>query len=173
MNVGKSVQERNISLRFSITLTRRPRDVSPIKSIARHSKCFTSFQLSTPSTYGIPADRSFEERSSATVDAIAPSNFPDFSCTNFRSGNECEGRGDARRWRNMLSHKGRKGRFSVDGLLSNTRVHISISAMHDKTPGWTRDDKNEEELLWHSNRAIFGSSLRQCRAILITFCKYK
>lgn len=138
------------------------------KSIAP-SECFTSLQLSTPSTYGIPADRSFEERSSATVDAIAPSNFPDFSCTNFRSENECEGRGDARRWRNMLSHKGRKGpRFSVDGLLSNTRVHISISPMHDKTPGWTRDDKNEEELLLHSNRAIFGSSLRQCRAILIT-----
>lgn len=74
----------------------------------------------------------------------------------------------------MLLHKGRKGRFSGDGLLSNTRVHISISAMHDKTPGWTRDDKNEEEeLLWHSNRAIFRSSLRQCRAILITFDKYK
>lgn len=71
-------------------------------------------------------------------------------------------RDEGGRWRNMLAHKGRKGpRFSVDGLLSNTRVHISISAMHDKTPGWTGDDKNEEEPLSHSNRAIFGSSLRQ------------
>lgn len=51
--------------------------------------------------------------------------------------------------------KGGRDRFSVDGLLSNTRVHISISAMHDKTPGWTRDDKNEEELLSHSNRHHF------------------
>lgn len=34
--------------------------------------------------------------------------------------------------------KGGRDRFSVDGLLSNTRVHISISAMHDKTPDWTR-----------------------------------
>jgi hypothetical protein len=34
--------------------------------------------------------------------------------------------------------KGERDRFSVDGLLSDTHVHISISAMHDKTPGWTR-----------------------------------
>lgn len=72
--------------------------------------------------------------------------------------------------RNMLPHKGRKGPplLRSTACSRNTRVHISISAMHDKTPGWTRDDKNEEELLSHSNRAIFGSSLRQCRAIFIT-----
>lgn len=109
--------------------------------VASHSKCFTSLlQLSTrPPIYGIPADRSFEERSSATVDAIAPSNFPDFSCTNFRSKNECEE--TRRRERGTCSHEGGReegSRFSVDGLLSNTRVHISISAMHDKTPDWTR-----------------------------------
>lgn len=41
---------------------------------------------------GIPADRSFEERSLAMVrEPIALSNFLDFSCTNlYRSGNECE-----------------------------------------------------------------------------------
>jgi len=48
-------------------------------------------------------------------------------------------RDEEMRKRNMLSgRRGRDWRFSVDGLLSNTRLHISISAMHDKTPDWTR-----------------------------------
>lgn len=92
--------------------------------VVSHSKCFTSLLLlSIRPIYRIPADRSFEERSSATVDVIAPSNFPDFSCTNFRSENECE----ETRKRNMFSRREEGSRFSGRRLaLEYTRAHINI-----------------------------------------------
>lgn len=126
-----------------------------IVHVASHSKCFTSLlRLSIRPIYRIPADRSFEERSSATVDVIAPSNFPDFSCTNFRSENECESR---RREGGTCSHEGRKEAASPSTACS--RIH---ACTYQYRPCMTRRltghaDKNEEKLVSHSNRAIFRS----------------
>lgn len=99
-----------------------------------------------------------KERSSATVDTIAPFNFPDFSCTNFRSENECRGAGEARRERReggTCSHEGRKEPPST----IRSRIH---ACTYQYRPCMTRRltghaDKNEEELLSHSNRATFRS----------------
>lgn len=138
-----------------ITLIMETQDVLLIKArVANHSKCFTSLlQLSIQPIYGIPADHSFEERSSATVDA--PSNFPDFSCTNFRSENECE----TKRWeRGTWSHEGGEG-IGVSPSTACSRIH---ACTYQYRPCMTRRltghaDKNEETLLLHSNRAIFRS----------------
>lgn len=133
----------------------KTRDVSLIKARASHSKYFTSlFALSIRPIYGIPADRSFEERSSATVDAIAPSNFPDFSCTNFRS--EKRMRDEETRKRSMLSGR-EEGTASPSTACS--RIH---ACTYQYRPCMTRRltghaDKNEKKLLAHSNRAILRS----------------
>jgi len=87
-----------------------------------------------------PVDRSFEERSSATVDAIAPSNFPDFSCTNFRSENE------ARRRDEKEEHARRK-----EGIASPSTACSPIHActyrpcMTKRLTGHA--DKNEKKFL--------------------------